>query len=50
MAEGIPSAGAMAAKRSEPAVCAVPESNSVGLTMWIAAEEPMASSINVLDQ
>jgi hypothetical protein len=38
-------ADAMAARRSEPGVCAVPASNSAGPTMWIAAEELMASRI-----
>jgi hypothetical protein len=37
----MPSAGAMAARRSEPGVCAVPRSKSVGLTMWIAVEAIM---------
>jgi hypothetical protein len=42
----MPSAGAMAARRSEPGVCAVPGSNSAGLTMWIAAEELMVFRIS----
>jgi hypothetical protein len=46
MADAMPSAGAIAARRSEPDVCAVPGSNSAGLTMWIAAGELMASRIN----
>ena len=33
MADAIPSAGAIAARRSEPGVCAVARSNSAGLTM-----------------
>jgi hypothetical protein len=47
MGDAIPSAGAIAARRSEPGVCAVARSNSVGLTMWIAAEELMASRIGL---
>jgi hypothetical protein len=35
MADGIPRAGAIAARRSEPGVCAVARSNCAGLTMWI---------------
>lgn len=31
----------------EPDVCAVPRSNSAGLTMWIAADELMASRISL---
>jgi hypothetical protein len=46
MADVMPSAGAIAARRSEPGVCAVPASNSAGPTMWIAVEELMASRIN----
>jgi hypothetical protein len=38
MAEEIPSVGAIAARRSEPGVWAVPVSNSAGLAMWIAEE------------
>jgi hypothetical protein len=38
MADAMPSVGAIAARRSEPGVCAVPESNSAGLTMWIVEE------------
>jgi hypothetical protein len=45
-AEAIPSVGAIAARRSEPGVCAVPRSNWLGLTMLIAAEELMASPID----
>jgi hypothetical protein len=47
MADAIPSAGAIAARRSEPGVCAVARSNSAGLKMWIAAEELMASRIGL---
>src|ERR1700756_5698523 len=47
MADAMPSAGAIAARRSEPGVCAVPRSNSAGLTMWIAAGEPMMSPFNL---
>src|SRR5450432_4739099 len=47
MVDAMPSAGAIAARRSEPGVCAVPRSNSVGLTMWTATEELMASRINL---
>jgi hypothetical protein len=43
MDDAIPSDGPIAARRSEPGVCAVPGSNSFGLTMWIASEEFMAS-------
>jgi hypothetical protein len=43
----MPSAGAMAARRSEPGVCAVPASNWDGMTMWIAVEEFMASRIKI---
>jgi hypothetical protein len=42
----IPSAGAMAARRSDPGVCGVPRSNPAGLTMWIAAKF-MASRIEL---
>jgi hypothetical protein len=42
----MPSAGAIAARRSEPGVCVVPGSNSAGLTMWIAAGELMMFRIN----
>src|ERR1700738_4072648 len=45
IADAMPSAGAIAARRSEPGVCAVPRSNSAGLTIWIAADELMASRI-----
>src|SRR3954454_23579781 len=38
IADAMPSAGAMAARRSEPEVCAVPGSNSAWLTMRIAEE------------
>jgi hypothetical protein len=47
MAEGMPRAGAIAARRSEPGVCAVPGSNSSGLTMWITADEFIAFLINL---
>jgi hypothetical protein len=47
MVDAIPSAGAIAARRSELGVCAVARSNSAGLTMWIAAEELMASRVNL---
>jgi hypothetical protein len=47
MADAIPSAGAIAARRSEPGVCAVARSNSARLTMWIAGEELMASRIGL---
>src|ERR1700684_46932 len=50
MADAIPSAGAIAARRSEPGVCAVARSNSAGLTMWIAAEEVMAWLTNSVIQ
>jgi hypothetical protein len=43
IADAIPSAGAMAARRSDPGVCAVPRSNWTGLTMLIVAEELMAA-------
>jgi len=42
----MPSAGAIAARRSEPGVCVVPGSNSAGLMMWIAEGELMAFRIN----
>jgi len=45
MAEAMPNAGAIAARRSEPGVCAVPESNWTGLTMWIAGDILMVSRI-----
>jgi hypothetical protein len=47
MVDAIPSAGAIAARRSEPGVGAVARSNSAGLTMWIAAEELIASGVNL---
>src|SRR5216683_3564396 len=45
IAEAMPSAGAIAARRSEPGVCAVPRSNSSGLTIWMAAGELMRPRI-----
>src|ERR1700736_1488299 len=45
IADAMHSAGAIAARRSEPGVCAVPRSNSAGLTILIAADELMASRI-----
>src|ERR1700744_2931204 len=47
MEEATPRVGAIAARRSEPGVCAVARSNCAGLTMWIAAEELMASRTNL---
>ena len=43
MADAMACADAIAARRSEPGVCAVPRSNSSGLTILIAAEDLMAS-------
>jgi hypothetical protein len=47
MADETPSAGAIAARRSEPGVWAVPGSNSSGLTIFIAVEELMPSDSNM---
>src|ERR1700692_813761 len=45
IAEAMPSAGAIAARRSEPGVCAVPRSNSSGLTILMVAGEIMRPRI-----
>src|SRR3984957_16095885 len=47
IADAIPRVGAIAARRSEPGVCAVARSNCAGLTTWIAVEELMSSRINL---
>jgi hypothetical protein len=42
----MPGPRVIAAQRSEPGVWAVPLSNSAGLTIWIAVEGHMESSID----